>query len=196
MRLTIEGLVKRCENDAEMTNDLLTVKDLASRIDRDISFMTWQLRPTELEMLGLREALKSFVEEWSSHSSIDAEFEFVGEDGPLPQLVDTNVYRIVQEALNNIAKHAGAEKVSILMHRQRTHIFVIVEDDGKGFDPNAAGPVRTDGHGHGLIGMRERAELLGGTLSIESTEGRGTSIIVRVPLGSEGNGNGRRPTRF
>ncbi len=196
MRLTIEGLAKRCENDAEMTNDLMTVKDLAGRIDRDISFMTWQLRPTELETLGLRDAVRSFVEEWSSHSSIAAEFEFVGEDGPLPQLVDSNVYRIVQEVLNNVAKHAGAEKVSILMHRQRAQIFVIVEDDGKGFDPNATMPVRTDGHGHGLIGMRERAELLGGTLSIESSEARGTSVIVRVPLDSEGNSNGRRPTRF
>jgi PAS domain S-box-containing protein len=196
MRLTIEGLAKRCEDDPEMTNDLETVKDLASRIDRDISFMTWQLRPTEVEMLGLRDALKTLVEEWSNHSSIAAEFEFVGEDGPLPPLVDTNVYRVVQEALNNIAKHADAKEVSILMHRKASHIFVIVEDDGKGFDPNAVELVRTDGHGQGLIGMRERAELLGGSLSIESVKGRGTSVIVRVPLHAETNGNAKRATRF
>lgn len=188
MRLILQGLIERTA-DAAARKDLESIRDLANRIDRDISFLTWQLRPTELEKLGLVDALTSFVKEWSEHSGIEASFVPVGMEGTgqLPSKVETNLYRIIQEALNNVAKHSGAQNVSVLMHRLAGSVSVAVEDDGHGFDPDNAAETAETGHGHGLIGMRERAEILNGRLAIESSPATGTSVIIRVPVADEKN---------
>jgi PAS domain S-box-containing protein len=181
MRLTLEDLVATSGENQALSQRLLKIKELALRVDRDISYLTWELRPTELEELGLRDALKSFVKEWSEHSDVEAHFDFVGdnEQTRLSPLVETNLYRITQEALNNVAKHSSATRVSILMHRQGNQIFIIIEDDGMGFDVSAP-PDSADGHGNGLKGMRERIEQLNGKLLIESTPEKGTSVVVTV----------------
>jgi anti-sigma regulatory factor (Ser/Thr protein kinase) len=99
----------------------------------------------------------------------------------LPPPIETALYRIVQEAFTNVLKHAQAKRISLILERRRDHVLVIVEDNGQGFDAeeviNAPHPER-----HlGLIGMRERAALVGGTLSIESAPGGGTTVFVRIP---------------
>jgi signal transduction histidine kinase len=91
--------------------------------------------------------------------------------------VETALYRIVQEALTNIAKHADAKRVSIVLTRREHAVTALIEDDGHGFAP---GEQRTEGLG--LVGMKERVGLLGGRLAIESTEGAGTTIVAEVPL--------------
>ena len=91
--------------------------------------------------------------------------------------METTLYRIVQEAVTNVAKHAGAERLSITLTRKNGAVVVIVEDDGRGFDPEAAGA-----DGLGLVGMRERLGLVGGTLRIEAAAGAGTTIAAEVPL--------------
>jgi PAS domain S-box-containing protein len=184
MRLTLSGLVDSASDPAHK-EELLKVKKIAERIDRDLSFLTWELRPTELEMLGLKDALESFTKEWSDHCGVPAEFHFVGDEGTsrLSAQLETNLYRITQEALNNVAKHAGATRVSILMHWQRSQIFMIIEDNGKGFDASAQ---PAEGHGRGLLGMRERVHLLNGKLSVESSAENGTTIIVTVPVVTAG----------
>jgi signal transduction histidine kinase len=95
--------------------------------------------------------------------------------------VETNLYRIVQEALNNIYKHAAASSVTIVVERRKDEIVLIIEDDGKGFEPAEIRPNDESGRGLGLIGMHERAGLVGGTLEIESSPASGTTIFVRVP---------------
>jgi PAS domain S-box-containing protein len=178
MRLTLEGMVTE---DGRLREQLEKVKDIAHRIDRDLSFLAWELRPTELEQSGLQEALDSFVKEWSGHTGIDADFEFAsdGEHERLTPLTETNLYRITQEALNNVAKHSKASHVSVLMHRQRNQVSVLIEDDGDGFDV-ASPPPSAEGHGNGLIGMRERVGLLAGKLLIESSDS-GTTVSVTAP---------------
>jgi signal transduction histidine kinase len=95
--------------------------------------------------------------------------------------LETTVYRLAQEALNNVAKHARAGHVDVVLERDAEHVSLIIEDDGVGFDPSN---VEAAGSGLGLIGIRERAALIGGHLEIESAPGRGTTIIVRAPAGA------------
>ena len=98
-------------------------------------------------------------------------------DERLPSSVETTLYRIVQEALTNIVKHAGAQSVSIIIARKPGSVSVLVEDDGTGFDPESA----LNG-GLGLVGMRERIGLVGGRFNVESRPGSGTTLVAEVPL--------------
>ncbi|RME40691.1 MAG: hypothetical protein D6796_16880, partial [Caldilineae bacterium] len=109
---------------------------------------------------------------------LTVQFEAVGLEGErLPPEVETALYRIVQEALTNVARHARATRVGVLLERRDDRLVAIVEDDGVGFAPEEV--AQTNGR-LGLFGMRERAEMLGGTLSIESEPGKGTTIFVEV----------------
>ena len=108
----------------------------------------------------------------------------------LPAAVETVLYRVAQEALTNVLKHARASRVSVIVARRDDHVLAIVEDDGRGFeaeavlrDPNARRRL-------GLLGMEERVTQLGGTLEIESSPGGGTSLFIRVPLPGEGKADG------
>ena len=167
-------------------NQVLSIREIAAKMDRDVGFLSRELRPTELDTRGLYNAVGAFVKEWSTQFGIDAEFRAVrppgtrDASGALPSEVETNLYRITQEALNNIAKHADAMHVSVLLHSQPESIALVVEDDGCGFDLEAARDPNGS-HGLGLIGMRERTELLDGNFDIESSDG-GTSIHVRIPV--------------
>jgi len=100
----------------------------------------------------------------------------------LPSALETALYRIVQEALTNVVRHAGASQVSVLLESRGETLVVIVEDDGCGFDADRLMHSSPSEHWLGLHGMRERAELLGGTLTIESSPGAGTAVFVEVPL--------------
>jgi signal transduction histidine kinase len=102
-------------------------------------------------------------------------------DRRLDPEVETHLYRISQEALNNLFKHAEATNVSVLLELRKNNVVLIVEDNGKGFDVNEQSIVQTSGKGLGLVGMRERATLVGGSLEIESAPGRGTTIFALVP---------------
>ena len=102
----------------------------------------------------------------------------------LPPEVETALYRIAQESLTNVARHAQAQTASVFIECRETKVRAIIEDDGVGFAPDAAR--RGDGH-LGIHGIRERAELLGGTLTIESEPGRGASLFVEIPLGGGGS---------
>jgi signal transduction histidine kinase len=98
----------------------------------------------------------------------------------LPE-IEVNVYRMAQESLNNVAKYAEAKSVEILLSTTEKELSLIVEDDGKGFDPAAANERQGGDGGLGIRGMHERAALLGGSLEIESTPGHGTSVYIRIP---------------
>ena len=162
-------------------NRSTALEDVAQRLDRDVDHLVWELRPTALDDLGLRAALANYVQDWSARVGIAAELHTSGLlDDRLPSEIETTLYRIAQEALTNVAKHSRA-------HERRRHpraasritCLLIVEDDGVGFEPGAT---RTSaaGQGFGLLGMQERAALVGATLQIESAAGQGTTILVRM----------------
>jgi signal transduction histidine kinase len=187
LRLKIETLLGECTENAKMSSGIEALRELAERIDQDIGFLSWELRPVELEDLGLEGALRSFVQGWSRQYDIKAEFHAHGEaensEGVfLSRTMETNFYRILQEALNNIAKHAEAQYVSVVFSQSRNQIVLAIEDDGRGFDPGSSSPDEELFHGQGLTGMRERAAMLKGTFDLESSVGKGTAILVRIPL--------------
>lgn len=154
------------------------LRAIASRTLEEVHDLSLRLRPRILDDLGLAAAIERLASEWEKHYRIPVDVAVhLGER--LPGEVETALYRIVQEALTNVARHAQASSVGILMERRGDCIRAIVEDDGVGFNPNAK-----FGERHlGLMGMRERAELLGGKLVIESAPGQGTSIFIEIPLG-------------
>ena len=179
LQLNLEALKEACGAQAGLCEKVTQAQGLVSRLDAKVDFIAWELRPAALDEVGLPAALDNFVREWSEHYGVEAECSAAGLDtGRLAPEVEINLYRIVQEALNNIYKHAGASRVRVVVERRGGLVVLLIEDDGKGFDPGVA----VDGEqGMGLLSMRERAAQVGGTLEIESTPGGGTTVYVRVP---------------
>ena len=137
------------------------------------------LRPSVLDDLGLEEALERLCGDVARANSFGVEIHVTGPRVPrLPESLEIALYRVAQEALMNVAKHASPSRVSVLLHRTQRVVRLVVEDDGKGFDSNIAHSDRQ----LGLVGMRERAHLIGGAMTVESSGGRGTTICVSVPL--------------
>jgi len=183
LALRIGALKDACADRPELGVKVEALEAVAQQLDRDVDHLVWELRPTVLDDLGLRAALTNYVQDWSSRVSVTADLHTAGlTDDRLASEIETTLYRIAQEALNNIAKHARAEHVEIILERRADHVSLVVEDDGVGFDTaSTAAP----GRGFGLLGMQERAAMVGATLEIESTVGEGTTILVRMPTIAE-----------
>lgn len=180
LRLNLDLLKETCGAQAEVCQRIEQTQEIAKRIEAEVDFIAWELRPAALDHLGLAAALDTFVQEWAKHYQMAAEFHSTGfSDLRLSAEIEINLYRIAQEALNNITKHAAASHAAVLLERRDQQGVLIIEDDGQGFDPSTA----TGGEkGMGLLSMRERAEQVGGRLEIETTPGAGTAVYVRVPL--------------
>ncbi len=141
------------------------------------------LRPSVLDNLGLQEALERLGQEVSRANGFVVDVDATGPRLPrLPGAVEIALYRVVQEALTNAGKHASPKSVSVLIHRNPNEVRLVIEDDGRGFDPSE--PL-SDGQ-VGLVGIRERTHLVGGSVTVESSPGRGTTICVSVPLPGPG----------
>ncbi len=169
---------------ARLTN---AVEEAIGDISRDVEelrALISELRPATLDQLGLAAALEDLVErvEHGAEIEFDADLEVAAER--LDPELETVVYRLVQEALNNVAKHSGAGRAQLQVRSAEDRLAVLISDDGKGFDPTGATS------GFGLAGMRERIELVGGELQIESREGAGTRVLASVPLAPASGGSG------
>jgi PAS domain S-box-containing protein len=182
--LGIRAIKDDCQDDARLSAQVASLEKVAHQLDQDVDHLVWELRPTALDDLGLRAALANYVQDWSARAGVRADLHTTGLSGDrLTSEVETTLYRIAQEALNNIAKHARAENVDVILERRSDYVSLIIEDDGVGFDQvNAKAPPH---QGFGLLGMQERAALVGATVQIESAAGEGTTIIVRMPVLSE-----------
>jgi len=181
LRLQLETLKKEC-GESKLCELIEQAQTIAERLDSEVDFLAWELRPAVLDDLGLNAALANFVKEWSTHFNIAAEFHSTGLDKKrLSPETEANIYRIGQEALNNVYKHAQATDASVLLERRDHHAVLIIEDNGVGFDPQEKNILKRDDRGMGLISMKERASILGGSLEIESTPGKGTTVYARIP---------------
>ena len=171
------------------------VNELEGLVDRtleNLHRLSMDLRPASLDHLGLVPALKHYVELFNQQHNSAARFETVGLD-PSERLlpaVETAIYRIVQEALTNVLRHAQATHVDVLLERRGDRVVTIIEDDGVGFDSITA----TQSSRLGLFGMQERAEMLGGALTIESSDETGTTIVVEIPDVRRETSNVKRET--
>ena len=183
LKMRLEALHTSGKGDVSRGEEVAVAFQLAEEIDRSLTALTWDLRPSgALENFGLATALENLVSGWSARFGIAAEFQDQGAQTlRLPLDVATNLYTLVQEALHNVVKHADARHVGVLLQAQSDQTVLIVEDDGRGFDP-AQVSSNPEKPGLGLTSMRERAMLCGGTLEIDAAPGRGTTIFVRLPL--------------
>jgi two-component system, NarL family, sensor histidine kinase DevS len=161
----------------ELGERVATLRSRVVETLQSVRRLAVELRPAALDDFGLEPALERLVFGFADQTGLKVELESRLHDDRLPQEVETVLYRIVQEALTNIVKHADAGRVSIVVTQRAGSVGAIVEDDGRGFDPEW----ETNG-GIGLIGMRERVALLDGSMTIESAEGKGTTLVVEVPL--------------
>jgi two-component system, NarL family, sensor histidine kinase DevS len=153
------------------------LRELVVATLQDVRRLAVELRPKVLDDFGLVPALERLAETFGEATGISVALESRLGEARLSPEVETTLYRIVQESLTNVAKHAGASRVSVLLVRRPRGVSAIVEDDGHGFDPQ-----RETDTGMGLVGMRERLALLEGHLTIESGRGAGTSLVAEVPL--------------
>ena len=169
---------------ADVRGHVQELRDTVTQILEQVHDLALELRPSVLDDLGLMAALRHYFGECRYRYHLPVDFQVLRlEDQRLPPEMETALYRIVQEALTNIARHAQAQGVSVLLENRGTSVMLIVEDDGKGFDVAHVMGSRPHEKNLGLYGMRERAALLGGTLTIESTPGAGTTVFVEIPLG-------------
>ncbi len=182
--LHVRGLQDAVADAPALAERADALERVTQELDRSVDELVWALRPTALDDLGLRAALENYLQDWSSRTGVSAELHTAGLSvDRLTTEIETTLYRIAQEALTNVAKHAKATSVAVLLERRADHISLVIEDDGVGFDSSAAG--RTS-QGFGLLGMQERAALIGANLEIESVAGEGTSILVRIATPQEG----------
>lgn len=177
---TIERTDRLSDTSRRALSDSL---DLVKRLLEEVHRIAVGLRPSLLDHLGLVGAIESCAREFGARAHLRVDFEVSGLDGTrLSEEVETTVYRVVQEALANVGRHANASRVGVMLRRLNGSVMAVVEDDGVGFDSAVA--MRSPGTGHlGLFGMQERAALLNGRLTIESQRGYGATVIVEVPLG-------------
>jgi PAS domain S-box-containing protein len=167
---------------AEVMKDMRQLHQMVGEIERELDRLTMELRPPALDDFGLPEAIRRYAEEWSRTTGIPVDvYASIAQGERLEFTAETAVYRIVQEALTNVLKHAQASAVSIVLERQRADLRLIVEDDGVGFEPQ----VVRGGRRLGLVGIRERAALTGGWVDIESAPAAGTTLFVQIPVHKE-----------
>jgi PAS domain S-box-containing protein len=186
LRLTLETLKAQSVERTDLRIQVETLQELARQLDEDVALRVRGLRSVALENLGLPTAVREYVSNWSRRFGIPVQLHISpAADERMPLELETMLFRLVQEALNNVIKHARADHVDVILERTPEQVSIIVEDNGIGFEP---GEFSKTGTGLGLIGMRERAALAGGHLQIESTPGQGTTVLARIPVAAAGVG--------
>jgi signal transduction histidine kinase len=187
LALNLEGLADKLpprSRDARQKLDIL--KEQAIHTLEGIRSLALELRPSVLDDLGLPMAVDWYARDYMAKRGLDVDIQVAGQGVKLPPYTETMLFRIIQEGLTNIVKHAEASQVKVKLQLNNSTATVQLEDDGIGFDVKAALSGEGMRQNLGLHGMSERATLLGGTLTIQSQPGQGTSLRVEVPLGKGG----------
>ena len=170
--------VERAKSTEDAHAAAAELRKLVVETLQDVRRLAVELRPSALDDFGLEPALRRLGQSVREAGALDVQVEARLGGQRLPPDVETALYRIVQEALTNVVKHAGAKHVSVVLTRKPASVLVMIEDDGRGFDAATA----PHGAGLGLIGMRERVELLDGTFEVDTEPRAGTTLIVELPL--------------
>ncbi len=177
LRIGLRLLEREIGEGGDITGRVAGLVQTTDAVIDGLHRLAADLRPASLDHLGLEAALRQYVRSAASKYGLTVHFKARGFTSErLPMVVETALYRVVQEAITNVARHASATRVDVLLERRDERVMVMIEDDGVGFDPDQV----PSGDHFGLLGLRERAEALGGTLTLESAPGAGTTIVVEV----------------
>ena len=156
------------------------LKKLTNEAREDVGQLAWEIRPTPLRGSNLHDACKLLLDEWAERSRLTFETYLSLGSFRLPGAIENTIYRVLQEALINVVKHAKAKRVGVMLQASPREVRLVVEDDGEGFDGRNKPAGSTTQLG--LLGIRERLSLVNGTLEIESAQGKGTTLLISVPL--------------
>ncbi len=169
------------KNPTQVKLELNSLKELARVSLKDVRKIIYDLRPMSLDDLGLIPTVQRFIANYMDETEQNVELHVFGEPITLAPIVELASFRIIQEALNNVRKHADAKNVHVKLEFMKECIKFVISDDGKGFDKGNVKSQDIDG-GYGLLSMRERVDLLNGKLEILSTPGKGTKVFASIPL--------------
>jgi signal transduction histidine kinase len=186
LNVGLKSLLDTDRRSDKLRSIVRPLQELATQTARDLHRVALELRPAALDDLGLVKAVRNLTETWSIRCGIEVDLEAsrYRSTGISPE-IETTIYRIIQEALNNVAKHSGAKRVSLVLSRTTDNVQAIIEDDGCGFDVTRASSTANDRGGLGLLGIQERLGNVGGNLNVESVPRRGVTLIVRIPVSKE-----------
>jgi two-component system, NarL family, sensor histidine kinase UhpB len=178
--LRLEALAQ--DTPPERADEVAELKRLVNQAMEELLTLARHLRPSALDDHGLVPAVEAQLKRFSARTGIEVRISTEGDPNELPEVMQTAIFRVAQEALANVARHAGATVVEVELDEQDGHAELRVRDDGAGFDPGAIPRAGTEGPGAGLGlgGMAERARLVGGELDVRSAPGGGTSVTLRV----------------
>ncbi|MEP7009572.1 MAG: sensor histidine kinase [Acidobacteriota bacterium] len=177
LRYGLRLLEREIEEGGSVTERVAELMQRTDAVIDSLHRLVADLRPASLDHLGLEAALREYSRSAASKFGLDVRFKARGFGSErLPQVVETALYRVVQEAMVNVARHARAARVDVLLEHRGDRVMVMIEDNGVGFEPDLV----ERGDHFGLLGIQERAEALGGTLTLESAPGTGTTIVVEV----------------
>ncbi|MDF2522166.1 MAG: histidine kinase [Clostridia bacterium] len=169
------------KNPEQVKQELNSLKELARVSLKDIRKIIYDLRPMSLDDLGLVPTVQRFITNYIDETKQNVEMLVFGDVVTLNPIVELAAFRLIQEALNNVRKHAAARNIHVKLEFQKECIKLIIKDDGKGFDKGNVKSRDLDG-GYGLLSMKERVELLNGKLEVTSTPGKGTRVYASIPL--------------
>jgi len=186
LALQLQALVDIAEmsgsQDTEFVVKLKNVQSLVVQVHNETSRLIADLRPALLDTLGLVPAIRQYAVASLGSLGMNVSVEIKGTDRRLPPEVEAGLFRWTQGAIGNIAQHSRAKNTTIILEYRDEEIFLSVRDDGQGFDVLKVTEIEDDGRGRGVFSMKERVGLLGGTCSIESRPGQGTTVWARVPI--------------
>jgi two-component system sensor histidine kinase UhpB len=179
--LRLEALAQ--ETPPERAPEVAELKRLVNQAMDELLNLARQLRPSALDDHGLVPAVETQLKRFAARTGIEVRLDTRGDPDALPEVVQTAIYRVAQEALTNVTRHAGATVVELDLEEDASGAELRVRDDGGGFDPSVVARTSSEGPGGGLglVGMAERARLVGGELDVRSAPGGGTTVTLRVP---------------
>jgi signal transduction histidine kinase len=184
MKYILEGIrnAARSKDEEKLQNRIAEARELATQIIQDLRAISLDLRPTMLDDLGLQPTLEWFVRQYAERYGIDVDLTCEIDESLIPPPVSTAVYRIIQEAFGNAAKHSSAKRVQLHVRTDEEALCAEISDDGIGFDPIDLPNAQKTRGCSGMLNMKERAHFLGGEFTLETAPGRGTKLSLAIPM--------------
>jgi signal transduction histidine kinase len=182
LQLGLDELGRSLPESEKFELQIEGLKRLANGLCSEVNRLAWEIGPPALDDLGLETAIRHLIDNWSERLNLQFDVRLALNGRRLEPAVEMTLYRVLQEAITNIARHAKATRVAVLLDANEKEVSMIVEDNGRGFSANEAISDEKLSKRLGLLGIRERLSLVAGTLEVESAPGRGCTLYIRAPL--------------
>jgi len=184
VQLGLDAIARSAPIHSDIVEKTTALKRIAKEIGTSLHRIAWEVRPSVLDTLGLADAITQLVADWEPHCSLKFDLQLGIGDRRLPPDAESTLYRVVQEGITNVVRHANASRVGIIFEIRGHEAICIIEDDGIGMSEVSSQAPDEGSRQLGLLGMRERLALIDGSMEIETSQTKGTALFVKVPLGT------------